>query len=98
MQIQINADEVFAIYKEQLGEMHHELILANLQIRKLKEALAQYEQAEVDRVRVAAAQRSAAQEATGATETALQPDAVIPPPPTFPAPATVLSGLSNGSV
>lgn len=93
MQIQISAEDAFGIYKEQLGEMHHELIIAKLQIKKLQEILAQYEQVEADRVRVAAAQRELAQNSTGAKERTGQA-AFLPPP--LPRPTEVSEGATAG--
>lgn len=90
-QITISADEVFDVYKRQLSDLHHELILANIQIEKFKKMLAEYEKAEADRVRVAAVQRSNAVEAAGATETASQPAMALPPVPSLPgAPGSLL--------
>lgn len=90
-QITISAEEVFDVYKKQISDLHHELILANLQLDKLKAKLAEYEKAEADRVRVAAVQRSAAVESTGATETASQPVMALPPVPSLPgAPGSLL--------
>lgn len=89
MQIQIAADEVFAEYKGQVAELHHELLLEKLKSRKLAELVEQYEQAEANRVQAAARQRGKA--ATTPPETLPE----IPAPPAPPQASGELVGAKG---
>lgn len=87
-QIGVSAEEVFTAYKNQVGELGHELLLLQLQVKKMQEVIEGYERAEADRVRTAAMQRAVAQpsqpEAMPAPNTPAPPLPVLPAAPEAP--------------
>jgi hypothetical protein len=71
MQVQIENSEITEEYKQQLSAVQHELLIAKLVIGKLNGRIDEYERAEADRTRSAAAARAVAGTETGAQATGL---------------------------
>jgi len=91
MQLQINADEIFELYKAQLAEMNHDLHLERLKTKKLAELVEQYERAEADRTRMAADKR------LRDSLSASQDPVDLPPPPQLPSAPTALLEPGEGA-
>jgi hypothetical protein len=91
MQIQVSFDDIVGKYKNQIADLNHEIIVLTAQVEKLVEQLKQHEEAEANRVKNAAAARSAAQ---NGSQKPVQLPSPAPPVPQLPKPPAELAGLA----